>query len=110
MSPGARGYQDVLHGVTYISHNVTNFEFLYEPFYVSKDTAPVHDERFVGYGYTRNTQVRSANLPIWSDLDLKVNIKQERGSWQTDLRQISKNYRATENMNTVLQNSLLTIY
>ncbi|XP_068082906.1 beta-1,4-glucuronyltransferase 1 [Anabrus simplex] len=41
----------------HISHNVTNFEFLYEPFYVAPDTAPAHDERFMGYGYTRNTQV-----------------------------------------------------
>ena len=40
-----------------ISHNVTNYEFFYEPFYVSKDNAPPHDERFVGYGFTRNTQV-----------------------------------------------------
>jgi len=36
---------------------VTNFEFLYEPFYVAPDTVPGHDERFVGYGFTRNTQV-----------------------------------------------------
>ncbi|GJQ84303.1 hypothetical protein Trydic_g5241 [Trypoxylus dichotomus] len=41
----------------HISHTVTNFEFLYEPFYVAADDAPPHDERFVGYGYTRNTQV-----------------------------------------------------
>lgn len=44
---------------THISYNVTNFEFLYEPFYVAKDDGsnPEHDERFVGYGFTRNTQV-----------------------------------------------------
>uniref|UniRef100_A0A182J4D2 Beta-1,4-glucuronyltransferase 1 n=1 Tax=Anopheles atroparvus TaxID=41427 RepID=A0A182J4D2_ANOAO len=42
---------------TKVSHNVTNFEFLYEPFYVAPDTVPPHDERFLGYGYTRNTQV-----------------------------------------------------
>ena len=42
-----------------MSHNVTNFEFLYEPFYVALDTAPPHDERFIGYGYTRNTQVKT---------------------------------------------------
>lgn len=48
----------VHHGSdTRISHMVTNFEFLYEPFYVATDDAPIHDERFVGYGYTRNTQV-----------------------------------------------------
>ncbi|KAL0273096.1 UNVERIFIED_CONTAM: hypothetical protein PYX00_005853 [Menopon gallinae] len=40
-----------------VSHNVTNFEFLYEPFYVAPDTVPEHDERFMGYGYTRNSQV-----------------------------------------------------
>ncbi|XP_046978962.1 beta-1,4-glucuronyltransferase 1 [Vanessa cardui] len=42
---------------THISHNVTNFELLYEPFYVAPDTVPAHDERFLGYGFTRNTQV-----------------------------------------------------
>lgn len=41
----------------HISHPVTNFEFLYEPFYVAPDTVPPHDERFLGYGYTRNSQV-----------------------------------------------------
>lgn len=46
--------------VTHVSHNVTNFEFLYEPFYVAPDTVPPHDERFLGYGYTRNTQVSCA--------------------------------------------------
>lgn len=39
---------------------VTNFELYYEPFYVSKDDVPPHDERFVGYGYTRNTQVNTS--------------------------------------------------
>jgi N-acetyllactosaminide beta-1,3-N-acetylglucosaminyltransferase len=47
-----------------VSHNVTNFEFLYEPFYVAPDTVPPHDERFLGYGYTRNTQV-SGYLPTF---------------------------------------------
>lgn len=47
---------------TGISHNVTNFEFLYEPFYVATDVAPMHDERFVGYGFTRNTQVNSMEI------------------------------------------------
>ncbi|XP_037947584.1 beta-1,4-glucuronyltransferase 1 [Teleopsis dalmanni] len=41
----------------HISHNVTNFEFLYEPFFVAVDDAPAHDERFMGYGFTRNSQV-----------------------------------------------------
>ncbi|XP_053963870.1 beta-1,4-glucuronyltransferase 1 [Anastrepha ludens] len=41
----------------HISHVVTNFEFLYEPFYVAFDDVPAHDERFIGYGFTRNSQV-----------------------------------------------------
>lgn len=47
---------------THISHNVTNFELLYEPFYVAADTVPAHDERFLGYGFTRNTQVRRIDI------------------------------------------------
>lgn len=31
----------------------------YEPFYISSDTIPPHDERFLGYGFTRNSQVSS---------------------------------------------------
>ncbi|XP_041972722.1 beta-1,4-glucuronyltransferase 1 isoform X2 [Aricia agestis] len=42
---------------THISHDVTNFELLYEPFYVASDAVPAHDERFLGYGFTRNTQL-----------------------------------------------------
>lgn len=52
---------------THISHNVTNFELLYEPFYVAPDTVPAHDERFLGYGFTRNTQVR-LKYSSYSDL------------------------------------------
>lgn len=43
----------------HVSHDVTNFELLYEPFYVAPDAVPPHDERFLGYGFTRNTQVHS---------------------------------------------------
>ena len=48
--------------MVHISHNVTEFEFFYEPFYVSLDSAPAYDERFEGYGFTRNTQVRLATV------------------------------------------------
>ncbi|XP_014605364.1 PREDICTED: beta-1,4-glucuronyltransferase 1 [Polistes canadensis] len=57
VSPSHKNYENIRNGKVYVSHDVTNFEFLYEPFYVAKDTAPAHDERFMGYGYTRNTQV-----------------------------------------------------
>ena len=42
----------------HISHTLPEFAFFYEPFYVSRADVPEHDERFVGYGFTRNTQVR----------------------------------------------------
>ena len=57
LTPGHKGHENMKNGKIYVSHDVTNFEFLYEPFYVAKDIAPAHDERFMGYGYTRNTQV-----------------------------------------------------
>ena len=38
-------------------------KFFYEPFYLSLDTVPKHDERFIGYGSTRNTQVHR-HIPI----------------------------------------------
>lgn len=54
----SRWQQNVNDGrEVHISHPVTNFEFLYEPFYVAGDEVPPHDERFIGYGYTRNSQV-----------------------------------------------------
>ncbi|XP_026666902.1 beta-1,4-glucuronyltransferase 1 isoform X2 [Ceratina calcarata] len=57
-TPNHKNYGNVRSGKVYVSHNVTNFEFLYEPFYVAKDIVPPHDERFMGYGYTRNTQTK----------------------------------------------------
>ncbi|RLU26729.1 hypothetical protein DMN91_000526 [Ooceraea biroi] len=56
-TPNHKHHENVRTSKVYVSHDVTNFEFLYEPFYVAKDIAPSHDERFMGYGYTRNTQV-----------------------------------------------------
>ncbi|XP_018326024.1 beta-1,4-glucuronyltransferase 1 [Agrilus planipennis] len=53
----SRWEQDTTEGTVRVSHPVTNFEMFYEPFYVAKDSVPPHDERFIGYGFTRNTQV-----------------------------------------------------
>lgn len=74
----------------HINHQVTNFEFLYEPFYVAKDTVPPHDERFVGYGYTRNTQVYEMFLagyqfyvlsPIFT-IHWGLQLKKSRPPWR----------------------------
>jgi len=41
----------------HVNHNVTKCTLGYEPFYVSRVGTPDYDERFIGYGSTRNTQV-----------------------------------------------------
>ena len=43
--------------ILHISHQ-SYYEAFWEPFYVSDDSiTPPHDERFLGYGFTRNGQV-----------------------------------------------------
>ena len=59
--------------MVHVSHNVTNYEFFYEPFYVSLDSVPRYDERFVGYGFTRNTQVKTEMIFL---LDLSMNLRE----------------------------------
>lgn len=39
-----------------MNHNVTKCTPGYEPFYVARAGTPDYDERFIGYGSTRNTQ------------------------------------------------------
>lgn len=83
----------------YVSHPVTNFEFLYEPFYVAKDTVPPHDERFIGYGYTRNTQVYEMFVAGYEFLVLSpiftvhwgLQVKKSRPTWRE--QQNSKNMK-----------------
>ena len=43
---------------TEIAFEVTNYLFKYEPLYVARAETPIFDERFIGFGMTRNTQVR----------------------------------------------------
>ncbi|XP_068240702.1 beta-1,4-glucuronyltransferase 1 isoform X2 [Palaemon carinicauda] len=73
-----------------ISHPVTNFEFFYEPFYVARDDVPPHDERFLGYGFTRNTQVYEMFVsgysfhvlsPIFT-LHWGMQVKRSRPAWR----------------------------
>ncbi|XP_018580182.1 beta-1,4-glucuronyltransferase 1 isoform X1 [Anoplophora glabripennis] len=74
----------------HISHPVTNFEFLYEPFYITPDTVPPHDERFIGYGYTRNSQVYEMFVAGYEFLVLSpiftchwgLQIKRTRPPWR----------------------------
>ena len=59
-----------------------NFEFFYEPFYISLDSAPAFDERFIGYGFTRNTQVSLGKLLMHAQSPVK--IRQKAKSFYTD--------------------------
>lgn len=43
------------------AYKVKNYEFFYEPFYIARSDVPLYDERFIGYGFTRNTQVSTLN-------------------------------------------------
>ena len=36
---------------------MTKYIWMYEPVYISRADSPQFDERFIGYGLTRNTQV-----------------------------------------------------
>ena len=40
-----------------VAYYVKKYVFLYEPIYVARANIPPFDERFIGYGMTRNTQV-----------------------------------------------------
>lgn len=41
---------------TEVAFEVTKYLFKYEPIYVAKAETPIFDERFIGFGMTRNTQ------------------------------------------------------
>ena len=42
-----------------VAYDVEKYQLLYEPIYVSRGNTPAFDERFVGFGYDRNSQVRT---------------------------------------------------
>ena len=41
-----------------VAYKVDKYLFKYEPLYVARADTPPFDERFIGFGMTRNTQVR----------------------------------------------------
>ena len=50
---------------------VEKYIFKYEPLYVARAETPQFDERFIGFGMTRNTQVNLSN----SDVNIRSEIK-----------------------------------
>ncbi|KOC69607.1 N-acetyllactosaminide beta-1,3-N-acetylglucosaminyltransferase [Habropoda laboriosa] len=93
-TPNHKNYGNVRSGKVYISHDVTNFEFLYEPFYVAKDIVPAHDERFMGYGYTRNTQVYEMYV---AGYQFKVLSPVFTGHWGLQTRKTRPAWRERQN-------------
>ncbi|KYN07852.1 N-acetyllactosaminide beta-1,3-N-acetylglucosaminyltransferase [Cyphomyrmex costatus] len=93
-SPNHVHHENVKTGKVYISHDVTNFEFLYEPFYVAKDIVPPHDERFMGYGYTRNTQVYEMYV---TGYQFKVLSPVFTGHWGLQTRKTRPAWRERQN-------------
>jgi len=45
-----------------VAYKIPKYSFFYEPIYVSRAEVPLFDERFIGYGMTRNTQAYEMNL------------------------------------------------
>ncbi|XP_022198869.2 beta-1,4-glucuronyltransferase 1 isoform X2 [Nilaparvata lugens] len=86
----SRWIKDIGSNEIHVSHNVTNYEFLYEPFYVASDTVPPHDERFIGYGFTRNSQVYEMHVAGYQFQVLSpvfnchwgLQVRKSRPSWR----------------------------
>lgn len=47
----------------------------YEPFYISPDNIALFDERFIGYGSTRTSQVKSLNIFLITKLLKRLSLK-----------------------------------
>ena len=45
-----------------MAYKVDKYIFKYEPLYVARADTPPFDERFIGFGMTRNTQVVQSEL------------------------------------------------
>jgi hypothetical protein len=70
--------EDVTYAV-HVNHNVTKCTSWYEPFYVARADTPDYDERFIGYGFTRNTQVLPRRLLRCSRLTQQHNVRTKFG-------------------------------
>ena len=44
------------------AYKVKKYKFPYEPIYVSRGNTPAFDERFIGFGFDRNSQVRPREI------------------------------------------------
>ncbi|XP_068248092.1 beta-1,4-glucuronyltransferase 1-like [Palaemon carinicauda] len=49
-----------------VMYNITSWKEYWEPIYIAKATVPLFDESFVGYGYTRSSQIYEMNYAGYS--------------------------------------------
>ncbi|XP_071447155.1 beta-1,4-glucuronyltransferase 1-like [Hetaerina americana] len=86
-----------------VAHAVRHFPFWYEPVYAARHGGPPFDERFVGYGMTRNTQAYEMFLRgyTFEVLDNAFLIhwgfqeRKQRPPWREE--QSRRNYRLFQN-------------
>ena len=45
-----------------VAYKLEKYELQYEPIYVSRGKAPAFDERFIGFGFDRSSQVTQSNI------------------------------------------------
>ena len=62
-----------------VAYEVEKYIFKYEPLYVARADTPQFDERFVGFGMTRNTQVYEMYVAGYTFLVLNNAFTSHRG-------------------------------
>merc|ERR1711981_551450 len=82
-----------------VAYRVDKYQFKYEPLYVAKSDTPIFDERFIGFGMTRNTQVYEMYVANYSFYVLDnafashwgFQTLKDRPEWRA--RQQTRNYK-----------------
>ncbi|UYV60700.1 B3GNT1 [Cordylochernes scorpioides] len=88
-----------------------NYEFYYEPFYIAGNDIPMYDERFIGYGFTRNTQRDPTNFvrrfvtkdETWVH-HYTTEIKQQSKQWVEAIGSAPKKAKSIEPARKVMAN------
>ncbi|KAF2367103.1 hypothetical protein FHG87_002158, partial [Trinorchestia longiramus] len=62
-----------------VAYNITSWQRHWEPIYVTRATVPAFDERFIGYGFTRNSQVYEMRFAGYSWMMLDGAFLTHRG-------------------------------
>ena len=60
---------------------VEKYKLLYEPIYVSRGDTPAFDERFIGFGNTRNSQVTQCVIHLCLVFTVPIDVLQVYEMW-----------------------------